>query len=392
MKIVFDKNDVYKTLGSLNNKTFMAASYVNSKEAWGLPTFRRLRFKKESDIWKDSQVNAALDAVKKYAQKKGWKIATPTQCKEDAKGLFKAWSTPGAIAAGTVAKCENPRFITVKGVVLAASTCTFERDKRVVKEAALYAGMIATGTTAPLGPAAIVGGVLGTALGVATGALLLRLTYKGHAALMISYVPFIKPNGSVVWKKFGFFLIGEYKAPETPTTSAESIHSQSLEADNDDVDVDMNDLVDNAECPIEDAGKDSETVDVSNISEATAAHNEEASAGGVVISEKNADDLTMNPVTGEESLFAFSFESLDDNSDDVGTTTEHGMVVEIPDTADAETADLAVSGVDVTALDEAAAKVADIGDTNVAANVIPGEVVDTSVEALNVELLGWDLD
>ena len=52
----------------------------------------------------------------------------------------------------------------------------------------------------------------------------------------------------------------------------------------------------------------------------------------------------------------------------------------------------AVSGVDVTALDEAAAKVADIGDTNVAANVIPGEVVDTSVEALNVELLGWDLD
>ena len=205
---------------------------------------------------------------------------------------------------------------------------------------------------------------------------------------MISYVPFVKPNGKIVWKKFGFFLIGEYKAPETTTTSAESIHSQSLEADNDDVDVDMNDLVDNAECLIEDAGKDSETVDVSNISETAAAHNEEASAGGVVISEKNADDLTMNPVTGEESLFSFSFESLDDAE----TTTEHGMVVEIPDTADAETTDLAVSGVDVTALDEAAAKVADIGDTNVAANVIPGEVVDTSVEALNVELLGWHLD
>ena len=391
MKIVFDKNDVYKTLGSLNDKTFMAASYVNSKEAWGLPTFRKLRFKKEADIWKDPQVNTALDAVKKYAQKKGWKIATPTQCKEDAKGLFKTWSEPGAIAAGTVAKCENPKFITVKGVVLAASTCTFEQDKKAVKEAAIYAGSLATAATAPLGPAAIVGGVLGTALGTAAGVLLVHLTYKGNAALMISYVPFVKPNGKIVWKKFGFFLIGEYKAPETPT-SVESVKSQSLEADNDDVDVDMNDLVDNAECPIEDAGKDSETVDVSNISEATAAHNEEASAGGVVISEKNADDLTMNPVTGEESLFAFSFESLDDNSDDTQTTTEDGMVVEIPDTADAETADLVVSGVDVTALDEAAAKVADIGDTNVAANVIPGEVVDTSVEALNVELLGWDLN
>ena len=392
MKIVFDKNDVYKTLGGLNDKTFMAASYVNSKEAWGLPTFRRLRFKKEADIWKDSQVNAALESVKKYAQKKGWKIATPTQCKNDAKGLFKTWSTPGAIASGTVAKCENPRFITVKGVVLAASNCTFEQDKKAVTEAAIASGVVGTSTVASLGPVAILGGVLGTALSVATGTLLVHLTYKGNAALMISYVPFVKPNGKIVWKKFGFFLIGEYKAPETTTTSAESIHSQSLEADNDDVDVDMNDLVDNAECPIEDAGKDSETVDVSNISETAATHNEEASAGGVVISEKNADDLTMNPVTGEESLFSFSFESIDDNSDDAETTTEHGMVVEIPDTADSETVDLAVSGVDVTALDEAAAKVADIGDTNVAANVIPGEVVDTSVEALNVELLGWDLD
>ena len=392
MKIVFDKNDVYKTLGGLNDKTFMAASYVNSKEAWGLPTFRRLRFKKEADIWKDSQVNAALESVKKYAQKKGWKIATPTQCKNDAKGLFKTWSTPGAIASGTVAKCENPRFITVKGVVLAASNCTFEQDKKAVTEAAIASGVVGTSTVASLGPVAILGGVLGTALSVATGALLVHLTYKGNAALMISYVPFVKPNGKIVWKKFGFFLIGEYKAPETTTTSAESIHSQSLEADNDDVDVDMNDLVDNAECLIEDAGKDSETVNVSNISETAAAHNEEASAGGVVISEKNADDLTMNPVTGEESLFSFSFESLDDNSDDAETTTEHGMVVEIPDTADSETVDLAVSGVDVTALDEAAAKVADIGDTNVAANVIPDEVVDTSVEALNAEFLGWHLD
>ena len=392
MKIVFDKNDVYKTLGGLNDKTFMAASYVNSKEAWGLPTFRRLRFKKEADIWKDSQVNAALESVKKYAQKKGWKIATPTQCKNDAKGLFKTWSTPGAIASGTVAKCENPRFITVKGVVLAASNCTFEQDKKAVTEAAIASGVVGTSTVASLGPVAILGGVLGTALSVATGTLLVHLTYKGNAALMISYVPFVKPNGKIVWKKFGFFLIGEYKAPETTTTSAESIHSQSLEADNDDVNVDMNDLVDDAECLIEDAGKDSETVDVSNISETAAAHNEEASAGGVVISEKNADDLTMNPVTGEESLFSFSFESLDDNSDDAETTTEHGMVVEIPDTADSETVDLAVSGVDVTALDEAAAKVADIGDTNVAANVIPDEVVDTSVEALNAEFLGWHLD
>ena len=404
MKIVFDKNDVYKTLGSLNDKTFMAASYANSKEAWGLPTFRRLRFKQETEVWKDPQVNNALESVKKYAQKKGWKIATPAQCKEDAKGLFKTWSTPGAIAEGAVAKCANPRFVTAKGVVLAAETCTFEHDKKAVKESAIRAGSLATATSATLGPAAILGSVLGTALGVATGTLLVHLTYKGNAALLVSYVPFIKPNGKIVWKKFGYFLIGEYKAPETPTTSAESVNSQSLEADNDDVNVDMNDLVDNAECPIEDAGKDSKTVDVSKIPTEEAAHNEEASAGGVVISEKNADDLTMCPVTGEESLFAFSFESLDDDEETPAntevpttsetpteeTTTEPEIPVETPDT-NPETDDLANSGVDVTALDEAAAKVADIGDINVAANVIPGEVVDTSTEALNVELLGWDL-
>lgn len=408
MKIVFDKNDVYKTLGSLNDKTFMAASYANSKEAWGLPTFRRLRFKKEPEVWKDPQVNNALESVKKYAQKKGWKIATPAQCKEDAKGLFKAWSTPGVIAEGTVAKCVNPRFITAKGVVLAAATCTFEHDKKAVTKSAIYGGVVGTAANAYLGPAAILGGVLGTALGVATGALLVHLTYKGNAALMVSYVPFIKPNGKIVWKKFGFFLIGEYKAPEIPTTSVESVNSQSLEADNDDVDVDMNDLVDNAECPIEDAGKDSETADVSKIPSDEAAHNEEASAGGVVVSEKNADDLTMCPVTGEESLFAFSFESLDDDEETPAktevpttsetptetpteeTTAEPEIPVETPDT-DPETDDLANSGVDVTALDDAASKVADIGDTNVAANVIPGEVVDTSAEALNVELLGWEL-
>ena len=404
MKIVFDKNDVYKTLGSLNDKTFMAASYANSKEAWGLPTFRRLRFKQETEVWKDPQVNNALESVKKYAQKKGWKIATPAQCKEDAKGLFKTWSTPGAIAEGAVAKCANPRFVTAKGVVLAAATCTFEHDKKAVKESAIRAGSLATATSATLGPAAILGSVLGTALGVATGTLLVHLTYKGNAALLVSYVPFVKPNGKIVWKKFGYFLIGEYKAPETPTTSAESVNSQSLEADNDDVNVDMNDLVDNAECPIEDAGKDSKTVDVSKIPAEEAAHNEEASAGGVVISEKNADDLTMCPVTGEESLFAFSFESLDDDEETPAntevpttsetpteeTTTEPEIPVETPDT-NPETDDLANSGVDVTALDDAATKVADIGDTNVAANVIPGEVVDTSTEALNVELLGWDL-
>ena len=94
-----------------------------------------------------------------------------------------------------------------------------------------------------------------------------------------------------------------------------------LEADNDEIDVGMNDLEKDSQDLIEDAGKDSETVDVSDISEATAAHNEVASAGGVVVSKDNADDLTMDPVAATEAIirrgFGLSTEDLDDVAEEL---------------------------------------------------------------------------
>ena len=93
--------------------------------------------------------------------------------------------------------------------------------------------------------------------------------------------------------------------------------------DNDADDVSMTDLVKNEECPIEDAGKDSETVDVSDTTTKEAEHNEEASAGGAVVGD-NAGDLTMDPVAATESLIrrtiGLSREDLDEVQEQLEAT------------------------------------------------------------------------
>ena len=107
-----------------------------------------------------------------------------------------------------------------------------------------------------------------------------------------------------------------------------------LEADNDEIDVGMNDLEKDSQDLIEDAGKDSETVDVSNISESIAAHNEVASAGGVVVSKDNADDLTMDPVAATEAIirrgFGLSTEDLDDVAEELAAAKAEEAVEEAP--------------------------------------------------------------
>jgi len=95
------------------------------------------------------------------------------------------------------------------------------------------------------------------------------------------------------------------------------------DGDNDEDDVSMTDLVKNEECPIEDAGKDSETVDVSDTTTKEAEHNEEASAGGAVVGD-NAGDLIMDPVAATESLIrrtiGLSREDLDEVQEQLEAT------------------------------------------------------------------------
>lgn len=79
----------------------------------------------------------------------------------------------------------------------------------------------------------------------------------------------------------------------------------SMESDNDEIDVGMNDLVKDETDVVEDAGSDTEVVDMNPSTDETA-HNEEASAGGIATG-SNQEDLEMDPVAASESFIRRNF-------------------------------------------------------------------------------------
>ena len=160
-----------------------------------------------------------------------------------------------------------------------------------------------------------------------------------------------------------------------------------LEADNDEIDVGMNDLEKDSQDLIEDAGKDSETVDVSKISEATAAHNEVASAGGVVVSKDNADDLTMDPVAATEAIirrgFGLSTEDLDDVAEELAAAPVPEVEGEAPAAEDDELA--SITTVNVIPPAGGATEIAGPADVEPAGDVVPE--VETAAAVAGVEFL-----
>ena len=159
-----------------------------------------------------------------------------------------------------------------------------------------------------------------------------------------------------------------------------------LEADNDEIDVGMNDLEKDSQDLIEDAGKDSETVDVSDISEATAAHNEVASAGGVVVSKDNADDLTMDPVAATEAIIRRGFGLSTEDLDDVAEELAAAPVPEVEGEAPAADDELAsITTVNVIPPAGGATEIAGPADVEPAGDVVPE--VETAAAVAGVEFL-----
>ena len=159
-----------------------------------------------------------------------------------------------------------------------------------------------------------------------------------------------------------------------------------LEADNDEIDVGMNDLEKDSQDLIEDAGKDSETVDVSNISEAEAAHNEVASAGGVVVSKDNADDLTMDPVAATEAIIRRGFGLSTEDLDDVAEELAAAPVPEVEGEAPAADDELAsITTVNVIPPAGGATEIAGPADVEPAGDVVPE--VETAAAVAGVEFL-----
>lgn len=159
-----------------------------------------------------------------------------------------------------------------------------------------------------------------------------------------------------------------------------------LEADNDEIDVGMNDLEKDSQDLIEDAGKDSETVDVSNISESTAAHNEVASAGGVVVSKDNADDLTMDPVAATEAIIRRGFGLSTEDLDDVAEELAAAPVPEVEGEAPAADDELAsITTVNVIPPAGGTTEITGPADVEPAGDVVPE--VETAAAVAGVEFL-----
>lgn len=125
----------------------------------------------------------------------------------------------------------------------------------------------------------------------------------------------------------------------------------SMEADNDEIDIDFGTTT-NDETAVDDAGSDSVTTDVSNISEDKTNHNEEASAGGIATG-SNEDEIAVDPVVATEALvykrFGLSREDIDEAVEE--TINEAEAIPDADATTDADSDDVDVGMSDGAASD-----------------------------------------
>jgi hypothetical protein len=151
----------------------------------------------------------------------------------------------------------------------------------------------------------------------------------------------------------------------------------SFESDNDDIDLDQDVLGTDTELDetaVDDAGDDSETVNVTPDVKETA-HNELASAGGVVVG-NNADQLEMDPVAASESFIRrFLGLSREDMEEAVDEITEKAETIpdadEVSATGDPELDDVLIKE------EESGGEVVDADDTGVDNPALDDEVVET---------------
>lgn len=144
----------------------------------------------------------------------------------------------------------------------------------------------------------------------------------------------------------------------------------SMESENTETDIDMELLVKDEDDLIEDAGDDSEIVDM-NPTEAETSHNEAASAGGIATG-SNAETLEMDPVAASEAFIRRNF----------------GLSVE--DMEEVVEEKIAEAEVIPSADEEEASPATDIDESVTQINIVPAEgtVVEDPAEAIseNVEV------
>lgn len=262
MKITFDEKDIPLLLSQANENTFLMAGIkqntAKSTEGFGLPNFKRMVFKTESEIWKDQRVKDAIEKVKEYAKKKNYKIATPQQAQQAKATLMSSLSGVDAMAKGLVASLKKPKFVKVGGILVFACQATFQQASRTGSHtnsdtiasvwggAAIPGGQIG-GAGGAAGKAVLKGGginevkaaakagafvggmaaftgvyILTKAITYGLSKLLYWLTNKKKMGYYDSFVPFINDKGKLIWTEFGRFLVGDIKVDELKVETVES--------------------------------------------------------------------------------------------------------------------------------------------------------------------------
>lgn len=401
---------------NINENTFVGMAYHElSQEGFGLPSIRALRSPTEKELLNSPIVKAAALTAKAYGTKKGYSNGIPASEAEKeayiAAVIRKRSMTATRDELKTISK--NVDFVKVNGVVILKCNCLLSGSQLVVLgfiAAAVGAAMgfainavanpiattaiknglktvLKTGSVG-LGKAAaggtIVGGsvVTGLTLGFVGGKFLEFITKKfiesnkrNDISIFISWVAFKNSAGKVVLKRFCNAIID----PNMYVPGKEDL----IVSDETD-DVSMTDLVDDETTVDEDAGKDSKPAETTP-TPAEEAHNEEASAGGVVAGD-NSDDISVEPTSDEASSEAWYGDpaySLEDACMDCLVNEE--TTVDEDAGKDSETAEVTPSPAETEHNEEASAGGVATGDNNSDLEVAPVSEEAGSTESFNMD-------
>ena len=311
--------------GNMNENTFVGLTYHElSQEGFGLPSIRNLRAPSEKELFNSPIVKAAAAKAKAYGIQKGYTNSIPVS-EKDKEAYIKAviWKRALTISRNELKVIsKNVEFVKVNGVVLVKCKCNlttaehvvlgfiaaaigtsmgFALTKMVVPHSVINGvrafaatGNPVLGGIATAGTAAIEGGILGF-IGTSFLNYITKIMIKGNKknnlSIFASWVAFKNKDNKVVLKRFCNAIID----PDNKYVFGQEDLSISDETD----EVSMTDLVEDETTIEEDAGKDSQVTNT-DIPQDDSAHNEEASAGGILTGD-NKDELEVKE-TSEEVL------------------------------------------------------------------------------------------
>ena len=399
--------------GNINENTFVGLTYHElSQEGFGLPSIRSFRVASEEEIWKNPLVLKATDKVKQYAAKNHLSLNFSVDAKKLPTNILQM-----LLAQRGVAKVEDSvikeclKYIKVRKVngVNIISIDTVISQQQYVALCVIFLIVFGVSFSALLKLGSNVVGKAAVSVLNKTGSLAAGYAtsmiggytagfLSANLALKLSHIvyyaiggQFKKKNESKNLRIFGSWALfknenGQISAKRfcngiiDPSIKS----SEDLEVSNETDEVSMTDLLENETTVEEDAGKDSQVTNT-DISQDDSAHNEQASAGGVVTPD-NKDDLEVEQ-TSTEAWYddpAYSLEETGEDGVCMQCLVEDETTVEEDAGKDSEVKDVKPTEAETAHNEQASAGGVLTGD-----NKDELEINTTSEEALGI--IDYDL-